>query len=223
MAMIAHDARKPAGAPRRPRATDPAVRQRVALEQCLSTMRVALEHLSAEELGALREQLDLQIRPDDPALTPEEAALVTHLGYREGEPDADDATMALTVMNAMREFAWRRRRVAESLTAPQVARMLGVSRKTPLDWLAHHKLVALSDYGGVARFPLWQFDPQAPDGILSGLPRVLEALTIPASEKVSWLLEENDLLQRKRPLDALKGGEVESVVRAAVDYAARFR
>lgn len=126
-------------------------------------------------------------------------------------------------MNALGEFAWRRRRTAESLTAPQVARMLGVARKTPLDWLARDRVVAMRDYGGVARFPLWQFDPHAPDGILPGLPRVLEALTIPPSEKVSWLIEENDRLHGERPLDLLKRGEVESVVRAALDYAARFR
>lgn len=221
MAAIAHRSIRSTGAARRPREADPAIRQRVALEQCLSTVRVALENLSAEELIELRAHLEDELRPDDPALTPEEAALVTRLGRRDGEPGAE--TLALTVRNALREFAWRRRRAAESLTAPQVAKMLGVSRKTPLDWLAHNKVVALIDYGGVARFPLWQFDPQAPDGVLPGLSRVLEALTIPAAEKVSWLLEENELLRQEHPLDVLKRGDVEPVVRAAVDYAARFR
>jgi hypothetical protein len=67
-------------------------------------------------------------------------------------------------------------------------------------------------------FPDWQFDPDGPDGVIAGLPRVLRAMAgRPISElgRVRWFLEPKPLLGGRTPLDALRSGDAAAVVREA--------
>jgi hypothetical protein len=68
---------------------------------------------------------------------------------------------------------------------------------------------------GAWRFPLWQFDPEGPDGVVQGLPAVLRALRLSPLGKVSWLTRPNPFLDNKPPLDILKNGEIERVLAEA--------
>jgi excisionase family DNA binding protein len=112
-------------------------------------------------------------------------------------------------------FEARRHLLADALTAPQAAEVLGVSRQTPLNRVKENTLLAIRDRGAY-RFPAWQFDPQGEDGVLSGLPDVLEALEPQQPfAKLVWLRRENPTLSRREPVELLRRHEIEPVIAAA--------
>ena len=113
-----------------------------------------------------------------------------------------------------RNFHWRQDLLKSSLTAPQVAQMLNTTRQTPHDRLKKNSLIAVQD-NGVWKFPTWQFDPQGPDGVIAGLPDVLNALNVPAMSKISWLTRHNKTLNGLTPIEALKSGQKEEVIAEA--------
>lgn len=118
-------------------------------------------------------------------------------------------------------FEARRRLLAESLTAPQVAKLLGSSRQTPLTRLEANSLLAVYDRG-VWRFPAWQFDPEGHDGVVAGLPKLLRALAgVDNFTRLVWLTRPNPYLENRPPIEALRAGELERVVNEAQATAAR--
>lgn len=118
-------------------------------------------------------------------------------------------------------FEARRRLLADSLTAPQVAKLLGSSRQTPLTRLEVDSLLAVYDRG-VWRFPAWQFDPEGPDGVVAGLPQVLRALAgVDNFVRLVWFTRPNPYLEGHAPIEALRTGQVERVVGEAHGVAAR--
>jgi Protein of unknown function (DUF2384) len=117
-------------------------------------------------------------------------------------------------------FEARRELLHEALTAPQAAALLGVSRQTPLNRARENTLVAVLDRGAY-RFPVWQFDPQGEDGVLPGLPEVIEALEPQQPfAKVVWLRRPNPTLAGREPVELLREREIEPVVGAAQAAAA---
>lgn len=92
--------------------------------------------------------------------------------------------------------------------------MLNTTRQTPHDRLKKNSLIAVQD-NGVWKFPTWQFDPQGPDGVIAGLPDVLNALNVPAMSKISWLTRHNKALNGLTPIEALKSGQKEEVIAEA--------
>jgi hypothetical protein len=113
-----------------------------------------------------------------------------------------------------RSFARRRELLAGTKTASEVAAILGTSRQTPHDRLESGTLIAVYDRGAW-RFPIWQFDPEGPDGVIAGLPAVIRALHVSPMAKVSWLTRPSPYLDGATPLDVLKHGEIERVVALA--------
>jgi len=79
------------------------------------------------------------------------------------------------------------------------------------------RLIAAKGTGGELRFPLWQFADDG--GVLNGLKEILEALR----ESPAWsdmlpftfFLNRHPMLSGLRPVDALRKGEIETVLRAA--------
>jgi hypothetical protein len=57
-----------------------------------------------------------------------------------------------------KHFQSRRQLLESSLTAVQVAQLLGTSRQTPHDRVSSQTLLAIRDNGKLC-FPFWQFDP----------------------------------------------------------------
>jgi hypothetical protein len=113
-----------------------------------------------------------------------------------------------------RSFARRRALLENTLTASQVARLLNTSRQTPHDRLASGTLIAVKDRGAW-RFPIWQFDPEGEDGVVDGLPDVIRALDVSPLASISWLTRPNPMLDRATPIECLKRGRVEEVIRLA--------
>jgi hypothetical protein len=127
---------------------------------------------------------------------------------------SDDERLALDHISRLQYFQRRQELLQDSLTASQVARLLGTSRQTPHDRVRSGSLLAVLDRGAL-RFPPWQFDPQGPDGVVAGLPQVLRSLHVPPLAKLSWLVLPSPVLDGLTPLAALKRGEIERVVEVA--------
>ena len=133
------------------------------------------------------------------------------LALSEGQTYAPDEALRLEIEALQRAFARRKVLLQGSLTAPQVALLLGTTRQTPHDRAQRQTLLAVEDRG-ILRFPYWQFDANGANGIIAGLPAVLKALDISRLGKASWLTRPNPYLNGRTPLEALKSGEVERVV-----------
>lgn len=150
----------------------------------------------------LREEPEIAVDDDrlaeivSPRLTPEERASLVQ--------------RALT-----RRFERRRELRSESLTAPQVAKALQLSRQAPHDRRKAGRLLAVP-FGGVWLFPAWQFDANSPDGVLPGLPLVLEALHhLSPLGQYAWLRTPKRAFDGNAPIDLMRVGEVEPVAKLA--------
>jgi hypothetical protein len=133
-----------------------------------------------------------------------------------GEPVPSEAEQALLGFRSLLQFFEARRKLLENaFTAPQAAELLGVSRQTPLNRVKENTLLAVLDRGAY-RFPAWQFDPQGEDGVLPGLPEVLDALEPQQPfAKLVWLRRPNPTLADREPVELLRDRELEPVVDAA--------
>jgi hypothetical protein len=105
----------------------------------------------------------------------------------------------LELESLFRYFEWRRELLSGSLTAAEVASLLGTSRQTPHDRLKNQTLLGVLDRGAY-RFPAWQFDPEGPDGVVNGLPSVSRALSVSDLAKISWFTRPNPFLDGVTPL-----------------------
>jgi hypothetical protein len=177
-----------------------------------------LERL-ADQLGtpALSSLLaGIELAAVDEPLEAGEDAVVGRLGT----PELGAETRAALATSALeRGVARRRQLLAGALTAPQVAARLGLrSRETPHQRHARGELLAVRE-GGVWRFPLAQFDDDAPDGVLPGLRAVLAALDdLTEIRKLLWLSTPRPELDGRTPFEAMRRGDAEAVASHA--YAA---
>jgi hypothetical protein len=180
------------------------------LEAALARLQARLNALPPEDVtavvdGAARALAHVEDLPATPA------AVEALAGGRVWSP-AERVEAEIEVL--ARSFARRRALLADTLTASQVARLLNTSRQTPHDRVASGTLLAVLDRGAW-RFPLWQFDPQGPDGVVAGLPAVLRALSVTPLAKLSWLTSPNAQFDGATPLEHLRAGELERVVALA--------
>ncbi len=98
-----------------------------------------------------------------------------------------------------------------------VAALLG---KTKQAVSRDRRLLALRTRGGAVVYPVFQFDGRR---LLAGLGEIVPGLLAVAASPwtvASWLTSGSSSLHGRRPLDALRGGEVEAVRRAAASFAA---
>jgi hypothetical protein len=131
-----------------------------------------------------------------------------------GSSFTKEKRLELEVESLARAFEHRRRLLSDTVTAPKVAEILNTSRQTPHDRVKAQTLLAVMDNGAL-RFPLWQFSPQEPDGVLLGFSQVLKALQLSDFAKLSWLVRPNPYLEGVTPVEALKNGLVERVLQEA--------
>jgi hypothetical protein len=168
-----------------------------------------LDHLPPAEVERVCSRIDVIVQQDDGT---KQDAIVAQM--------TDDRTytipeqVALELGNLERQFRLRRDLLAGALSAPAVAQLLGTTRQTPHDRVAAGSLLAVRDQGAL-RFPVWQFDPQGPHGVVAGLADVLRALHVSPVSQASWLTRPNPYLDGSTPLAALRRGEVTRVTRLA--------
>lgn len=169
-----------------------------------------LNALAADEQAELLSRISAALEGAAPM--DEHVALVDVLTGGQRYTAEERAALESAVLT--RSFARRREMLAGTKTASEVAALLGTSRQTPHDRLESGTLIAVYDHGAW-RFPIWQFDPDGPDGIITGLPAVIRALHVSPMAKVSWLTRPSLYLEGVAPLDLLKRGEAERVVTLA--------
>ncbi len=196
----------------RPRGNGKIAARRQMVEQVLQEVRVRLERAPAVELEQVlarwKQMASEQTRAASHRVSDEDKLV---LALSEGQTYSPDEELRLEIEAQQRAFACRETLLRGSLTAPQVARLLGTTRQTPHDRAKSLTLLAVEDRGSL-RFPYWQFDANGPNGTVAGLPAVLKALDISPLGKVSWLTRPNPSLEGRTPLEALKAGEAERVV-----------
>ena len=188
------------------------LRQREELVSDVKLFLVLRDQLPKSDLRALRNELaHLTVADGSHRLRSGELHPVT------GRPPASREEQALVGFQSLLQFFEARRRSLEedTITAPQVAELLGTSRQTPLNRVKEKTLLGVLDRGAW-RFPLWQFDAAGPDGVLPGLPETLTALEPQqAFAKLIWLRRPNPTLRGREPVEMLRESEVQPVVDAA--------
>lgn len=102
------------------------------------------------------------------------------------------------------------------LTVAQVAGRLHISTQGVNQRRKRNRLAAIDVGRKGYLYPAWQFKAQG--GTLEGLEAVLAELErngVRAWDVLAFFLNKSYVLNRKSPLDALRGGEVEAALRAA--------
>jgi hypothetical protein len=167
-----------------------------------------LEQLSEQEMDLVMDTVK-RIVCQDPETT------INPLAQKlTGRTFTEEEQIKLELDTLMAYFQRRRQLLKGSLTASEVAKLLGTSRQTPHDRLKSQTLIGVLDNGSY-RFPLWQFDPEGPDGVIPGLPAVLKALQVSDFAKLNWLCRPNPILGDLMPIAALKQGQIERVLQEA--------
>ncbi len=189
-----------------------AKRQSHAVQRTVNAVQELLNQLTPEELEVISGHIESALTDANDATPTPPSELVTALTG--GRRYSQEEQLALKLSALLRTFRHRRQVLADALTATQVAELLGTSRQTPHDRVKSATLLAVFDRGAW-RFPVWQFDPQGPDGVIPGLPAVLRALRVSPLAKVSWFVRPNPSLDGRTPLEALRAGEGERVVSVA--------
>lgn len=139
----------------------------------------------------------------------EEEELTAWLG------EAPDNPILLEFQSLQDRFALRRRLLAQTIGTAEVAQLLGArSRQTAHDRIRAGTLLAVRDQGHW-RFPLWQFDPDGPDGVIDHLPKVVEALRVTDLAKLQWLQRPQPAFSGATPIEWLRRGHLEEVLTEA--------
>ena len=125
---------------------------------------------------------------------------------------------ALAAAIARGKIARKKMSLAEggSISAAKAARLLGISVPKLIYRWRHHRLIGWPR-GKAVRFPAWQFR----DGkSLPGIEEVLQILRSHDAWRILlYFLGNRRSLANERPLDLLRRGESEKVIRHATDYA----
>jgi Trp operon repressor len=127
--------------------------------------------LTPDEQSQLLTRIDEIEKP----VTVSEAELALVAALSQGYDPTPSQQAADETTALVEYFHYRHQLLQGSLSAQDVANLLGTTRQTPHDRLRRGTLLAIKDRGAW-RFPRWQFDPDGPDGVLRGLPDVLRAL-----------------------------------------------
>jgi hypothetical protein len=131
----------------------------------------------------------------------------------DGPLSAAEAAAALAFAEADSE-SFRQSVLRDCVDAAEASRQTGHSVQE-LDRLRRDgRLIALQA-GSEWYYPHWQFEANAPDGILPGLGEVLRNLYLSPVGATFWLLQPSEQLGGRPPLELLRRHQTETVVRLA--------
>ena len=182
-------------------------------------MRGQIE-LTEEEKSILR-HLRLAFRKISGKSKAERIARMTVLAFRHEFPESNTDNKYANAL--IRGIPARRRALTVeggSVTAAEVAKRLGVSRKTVLSRYRKRRLIGWWDqFNHLHKFPIWQFKGE---NLLPGIERVLGVLrTFPDLDDMGtifFFLCQYDSLDCRRPLDCLREGNIQDALRTAEGY-----
>jgi len=171
-----------------------------------------LAHFYVETLGdegfkTLRHRM-AALKGENPAGDHELAALL-------GVSVLPPAEQKMLEINSLFKFFSRRKELlARSISAADAAELLGVSKQTIHDRIRENKLIGLVE-ANTMRLPIFQFDPSGQNGCVAGLSDVLKVMSGSLISKINWLVSSNAVFEGKAPIDILKNGDAEEVLREA--------
>ncbi|HXH56832.1 hypothetical protein [Iamia sp.] len=128
--------------------------------------------------------------------------------------------MAAEVLRSDVQSRQWRQQLGPCLTQSGVSVLLGISPQAVAKRAASGSLLRLTNADGRPAYPVGQFQGNR---VLDGLPKVLEVLSAVDDELTiaSWLTVPKPGLDGRSPLASLHDGDVDQVIEAADDYAAR--
>lgn len=138
-------------------------------------------------------------------------AFAKQIGITQLDPDQQQVLETTSLLNYFRH---RKQLLAQSLTAQEVAKMLGVSKQTVHERIKDGKLIGLLE-NSVMKLPTFQFDPEGPNGIIDGLPEIFSSMSCSLLGKINWMIAPNAIFKGKSPLQALRAGKREWVLQEA--------
>jgi hypothetical protein len=189
--------------------------------ECIITCVKGILELSPESIGALAKEFENMRNPSPP-----DDANPQVLGdldvFLEQITDSidisDEEHKSRVKANLDRNLGRRDELLQGAMSAPEVAKLLRTSRQTPHDRVKSRSLLSIKDKGKWL-FPVWQFDEEGSDRVVEGLPEVLRILSANSAmstyAQMSWLKRPNKRLGGLEPINALKSGKLDAVVREA--------
>lgn len=102
----------------------------------------------------------------------------------------------------------------DSISAAEAAELTGRSRQILERLRRDSRLLALR-VGSQWRYPRWQFEPDAPGGILPGLEEVIRSLHLSPAGTALWLLQPSERLGELPPIELLRRHRPEPVIELA--------
>jgi UDP-N-acetylglucosamine 1-carboxyvinyltransferase len=133
-----------------------------------------------------------------------------------GHTFTEEEVLALNERTKEHSVKYVKQLLRESLDIHEVAKILKYTERFVEDLVSNSDLLVISNEDRLF-FPICQFDETRSDGIVDGLQEVLKALQISDIAKLSWLTSANPYLGLKTPIEALKQGQKDLVVREAAE------
>jgi hypothetical protein len=171
--------------------------------------KILLHHVEASLTEASTEHLEQIAESLKPkVIEPAKRALAKKIA---GDDYSEGNLAVLELANLTRYYQRRRELLADSITTPEVAKLIGCQAITTVhDRRKAGTLLGLKD-NGVYKFPLWQFDPEGDDGVIDRLPEVLKTLQISDFAKLNWLTKPLRAFEGRTPIEVLKSGNEEDI------------
>ncbi|MBK8225224.1 MAG: helix-turn-helix domain-containing protein [Candidatus Obscuribacter sp.] len=138
-------------------------------------------------------------------------AFARMIGARQVTPEEK---RALELNSLINHFSFRKTLLSSSFSAQEAAELLGVSRQTIHERIRNGQILGILE-NGVMKLPSWQFDAGGPNGVIEGLTEVLAAMDCSILAKISWLASESPVFNGDKPINALKNGQIDLVLREA--------
>jgi hypothetical protein len=118
-------------------------------------------------------------------------------------PAPDSVTVSQAAFSDLQDqFATRRQLSEKSISRDEAARLLDVAPQSITAKLATHKLVGLK-VGREWRLPLWQFDPDAPSGVLPDLGTLQSAFPGGVVSLSQWMQREQPEFEGRPPREEM--------------------
>jgi hypothetical protein len=133
------------------------------------------------------------------------------------EPMSEAEAAAWT---AWAEEEIRRNREAilkDCISVREAAELIGRSRQSIERLRRENRRVALRS-GKQWRYPRWQFEPDAPGGVIPGLEEVLRILEFSPVAISFWLFEPYEQLGGTPAIDLLRRNRIEPVIQLALEH-----
>lgn len=180
-----------------------------ATEALVERIENILGGLHALELETMTKAIDTVL--DKSEVSDSKVALAKKLTKQQY---SQQKAVELEMISLLGYFKKRRELLQNAIADTEVANLLGATDQNVRERCNKKSLLAVED-NGVWKFPLWQFDPSASDGVIPGLPEVLNVLEGSEFTKLHWLTSQNPYLNNLTPVEALKQGQKAKVIKEA--------